>query len=141
MKFLKVRSSRPRFFTDKEIDDLVNFLDNSSQPWMSHFVVLGVNTGMRLGEILGINNAQSKTQGVISRCGTYVTLSDTKNGDQRIVPLNHAARKALAALDMYQMGLTHTVSFMTLGQRPAMSCLGAISTMCFMSYATPVPPS
>lgn len=104
MKFLKVRSSRPRFFTDKEIDDLVNFLDNSSQPWMSHFVTLGVNTGMRLGEILGINNPDSKTQGYVSQCGTYVTLTDTKNGDQRIVPLNQAARGALKALDMYPAG-------------------------------------
>jgi len=104
MKFHKVKSSRPRFFSDKEIIDLVNYLDHSNQPWMSHFVTLGVNTGMRLGEILGINNATSKTQGYVSDCGTYITLMDTKNGDQRLVPLNREARSALASLDMRPAG-------------------------------------
>ncbi len=100
VRWKKVRNSRPRFFTGKEIEDLLAFLTASKNPWMAQLVILGLNTGMRLGEILSINQLGGKTYGAVSECGRFIYLSDTKTGEDRTVPLNQAAREALAALNM-----------------------------------------
>ena len=99
VRWKKVKQSRPRYFTKEEVAALVNHFKQSKQPWMADFVELAVNTGMRLGEILGINNPKSKTTGTISKCYKYVTLSNTKNGEERLVPLNSNAKRALQNLN------------------------------------------
>jgi len=100
VRWKKARNSRPRFFSDTEVKDLTEFLADSDHPWMADFVTLGVNTGMRLGEIVGINNEDTKkTSGTLSDCGQFITLSNTKNGDERLVPLNIKAQQALSNLD------------------------------------------
>lgn len=95
-----VGNGRKRYFSAKEIQDLIEFFLDSEHPWMANFVVLGEQTGMRLGEILAINNLKSKkTQGNLSDCGSFVELTETKNGEQRTVPLTDEAQEALARLD------------------------------------------
>ena len=105
VRWKKSKPSRPRFFTDDELTSLVGFLSKSKNPWMVDFVTLGLNTGMRLGEILSINNDRpKKTVGVVSPCGDFITLKHTKNGDERIVPINEPAKQALENLDMKPSG-------------------------------------
>jgi integrase len=106
VKWYAENKGRPRFFTDTEVDDLEAFFLDSDHPWMADFVILGVNTGMRLGEILGINNRvptppgeQPKAYGYLSDCGGFIELHETKNGESRIVPLNEEAVGALANLN------------------------------------------
>jgi integrase len=54
--------------------------------------VLALNTGMRRGEILGLEwKNVDLTRGLI-----YVT--NTKNGKDRVIPLNQAARSALESV-------------------------------------------
>jgi integrase len=134
-------SERPRCFTREEEQAILTlFRSNPKTTWVADFTVLSINTGMRLGEILGINRklteAESqrtveadefdlpdsaneclglpkplplinkgllknlkKPYGVISDCDHFVTLSKTKNGEERLVALNSAAREALARLN------------------------------------------
>jgi integrase len=89
---------RPRTYGDSEVKRVLSFLKASRHPWIADFFVFGLNTGMRLGEILGINNPDSKTFGEVSNCGCFVTLFNTKNGDERLVPLNKDAQWALENL-------------------------------------------
>jgi integrase len=100
VEWKSVEPGRPRFYTDQEVDDLVEFFLDSDHPWMADFVVFAVNTGMRLGEIVSINNPNpTKTTGTISLCGNYIELTNTKNGDGRTVPMNASAKEALLNLD------------------------------------------
>lgn len=98
VRWKKVSKARPRYFTDLEMSHMQAFLRNSKNPWIADFVILAVNTGMRLGEILSINNPKSKTKGYVTPCGSFVTLQDTKNGEERLVPLNLSAKDALYRL-------------------------------------------
>ena len=99
VRWKKAKSSRPRYFTTQEVDALVEHFRSSKHPWMADFCLLAVNTGMRLGEILAINNDSSKTYGEISKCCKFITLHDTKNGEERLVPLNKDAQRALQNLN------------------------------------------
>ena len=96
IKWFKIRSGRPRFLSADEVTKLDRFLSNHSHNWMQHFVRLSLNTGMRLGEILKITpDDVSQTED-----GWWVELRDTKNGDDRSVPLNRQAFEALEALNL-----------------------------------------
>jgi len=96
--------TRPRFFTDEEINKVNQILDNSRHPYVKHFFTLGLETGMRKGEILSIGldkeecKEQNKTYGVISKDRKIVHLYQTKNGHERIVPINKYANDALISL-------------------------------------------
>ena len=94
----KVKNGRPRFFNDQEFDSILDFYSGSKWPWMADMFILGIQTGMRLGEILAIENPDSKTHGEISSDGRFVHLTNTKNGSDRNVPLVPAAREALLRL-------------------------------------------
>tara|TARA_R110002153_G_scaffold133779_3_gene282793 strand:+ start:1325 stop:2170 length:846 start_codon:yes stop_codon:yes gene_type:complete len=94
LKWRKVKSGRPRYMTDSEITRLLTFFNQDTNSWIKHFVVIGLNTGMRLGEILQIGKAAS-----ISDDGSWLTLPETKNGDERIVPISPATLEAIDALD------------------------------------------
>ena len=89
----KVKSERPRYFTDKEIENLYWFFNNSGETWVADIFTVGLNTGMRLGEIL-----QAGDTAFISPSKKFLHLPKTKNGDARDVPLNRKALEALQRL-------------------------------------------
>jgi len=101
----KELKGRPRYFTEEEISKVNELLDNSRHRYVKHFFTLGLETGMRKGEILSIGlnpddcRDSKKTYGVISKDRSVVHLHHTKNGYERIVPLNGYANEALLALD------------------------------------------
>jgi len=108
----KVKSGRVRTFTPSEIGQIYKFFDNSvlrkryrkcrgtyigdDISWMRHYFTIGLNTGMRLGEIKSIEPDSFSTE----KGRLYVNLVDTKNGDDRKVSINEDARNALEVLDM-----------------------------------------
>lgn len=99
VKWFKEDSGRPRYFSKYEVAQLVDFFISTGELWINDYNMLSLNSGMRLGEIKGINNMSAKTTGEISGCGNFVHLVNTKNGDERLVPLNKHAKKALRNLD------------------------------------------
>jgi integrase len=80
---------RVRFLTDDERDKLLSACRESKAAYAYPVVLLALSTGMRRGEILGLEWSDvDLKQG-------RITLHDTKNGDRRGVPVMGAALAAL----------------------------------------------
>ena len=95
-KWLKTKSNRLRYFSDSEVKQIEEFFSNHKRSWMKQLFIIGINTGMRLGEITQIGEtAELQTDEDGSK---WVYLPQTKNGDERYVPLNKAAQKAIKEL-------------------------------------------
>jgi len=90
LKPLKEPDGRNRWATVDEISRLLVACE--SAPLLKAFVLIALNTGMRLSEILGLDRRAVDWQ------GHFVTLSKTKNGEARVVYLNDVAYGALATL-------------------------------------------
>ena len=95
-KIGKHEQHKRRFLTDRELDALLGYLGRlpTEYQWVREFVIIGINTGMRLGEIrsLDADNIEHDEN------GTWLVLEQTKNGDDRRVPANDAVLQALEAL-------------------------------------------
>ena len=80
---LRENNTRVRFLEQEEIIGLLSNCNDTLKP----IVVTALNTGMRLGEILGLHWQDIDFQrGIIS-------LHDTKNGERRELPRNAACGK------------------------------------------------
>jgi integrase len=86
----KVNNARDRIITPQEYGRMLSHVTTKA-PHMRPIVVLGYETGMRRGEILGLRWKD------LQRRSGFAYLADTKNGTHRWVPLNEAARIALRA--------------------------------------------
>ena len=95
-KISKHEQHKRRFLSDRELAELLNYLGTLAEPyqWVKEFCIIGINTGMRLGEIrsLDANNIEHDEN------GAWLVLEQTKNGDDRRVPANEAVLKALENL-------------------------------------------
>ena len=92
--FLKISKpgeprGRTRYLDKKELERLLRGCEASKNRQLHTIVVLAVSTGMRLGEILTL-----RRKAVALRSG-QITLSKTKNGDLRVVPLAGRALRLL----------------------------------------------
>ena len=91
----KVNNARDRVIAPAEYRRLAKQAGEakvaSRAPYMKLALVLGYETGMRRGEILGLSWRD------LQRRSGFAYLADTKNGTHRWVPLNQAAREALRA--------------------------------------------
>lgn len=83
---------RDRRLEEEEEAFLLDALQNSSQPVARHITDLALETGMRQGEILGLEweNIDFKKRTIF--------LADTKNGESRTVPLSSKAAAALNSI-------------------------------------------
>lgn len=90
------RSGHGRVFTEVEIKKTESFLRKTNNPWVADLFVIGLNTGMRLGEILKIGTDEGRLETIDG--STYIRLVSTKNGDNRMVPVNDRALSAINAL-------------------------------------------
>lgn len=88
IKLLRENNQRLRYLEKEEIKSLVDACSAHLRP----IVILGLNTGMRKGEILGLKWRDVDFEKDI------IYLLDTKNGEKREVYLNELARKALIAV-------------------------------------------
>ena len=96
---------RPRVFSKVEQSQILEMLSTSEYPWAAHMVTFALKSGMRKGEILGIGKTAAEVKRdevygrIMSEGGLHkIHLYSTKNGDERIVPLQPAAWAALQAL-------------------------------------------
>lgn len=82
--------ARRRGISQAEIDAIAAELQTSRQgPQVAQMFRLSLETGMRLGEMVGLKWADVAEK--------YVILRDTKNGDERKVPLSVTAREIVKA--------------------------------------------
>ena len=95
-KISKHEQHKRRFLSDRELDALLKFLGGlpSDYQWVKEFVVIGINTGMRLGEIRSLDPDNIEHD----ENGAWLVLEKTKNGDDRRVPANEAVLEALENL-------------------------------------------
>ncbi len=78
-------------------DEEERLLTTAKHP-MRELMIVAIETGMRLGEILNMrwHNVDLKNSTVV--------LEDTKNGERRVVPLSSRARKTIANLPRHITG-------------------------------------
>lgn len=100
VKFRKIgkhEQHKRRFLSDRELDALLKYLGGLPEDYrfVREFVIIGINTGMRLGEIRSLDPDNIEHD----ENGAWLVLEKTKNGDDRRVPANEAVLEALAKLD------------------------------------------
>lgn len=88
----KLPPHRERRLLKEEEDRLLEAAAKSHSKCLTACIVLAVETGMRRGEIASLTWDQIDLKKHI------ITLTETKNGDKRKVPLSQAAENALRAL-------------------------------------------
>ena len=89
-------SPRPLYYTQGQLAAMeAHFTEDHPQWWMRHLIIIGHQTGMRLGEIRQINPSTMITD---EDGAQWVYLSKTKNGCERYVPANDRVLEAVKAL-------------------------------------------
>jgi integrase len=83
---------RDRRLEDGEEDRLMEACRAYRSPWLAPVVQIALETGMRLGEIMGLRWPDVNLRSRVAR------LNDTKNGTRRDVPLSSHAVATLEAL-------------------------------------------
>lgn len=73
-------------------DDEINLLLTSVDEYLNHVVILLIETAMRRGELASI------TLDDINLNSRLITLKDTKNGDDRVIPISNKALTAVKYL-------------------------------------------
>jgi integrase len=85
-------AGRLRYLEGPELARLLDACRASRNPYLATIVLLAVHTGMRKGEILGLEWER------VDLSSSRLTLLQTKNGKPRGVPINRAVYEALIAL-------------------------------------------
>ena len=97
---------RPRFYTKDEIKRIKEIFSKSEEKksWVLDFTTLMLDTGMRRGEVINIGLSkdeieEDETYGKVEDFADGRTkaihLFNTKNGDERIIPLSTESKAAL----------------------------------------------
>jgi integrase len=89
---------RERYLTEEEIKRLLAACEQSRNPYLSCIVIVALNTGMRKGEILGLEWERIDL-GADLGFSARATLYHTKSKKPRTVPLNRAVIAALSSLE------------------------------------------
>jgi len=91
--------SKTRYLDEDELERLLLACkEQKRQPWLLPLVTLGVHTGMRRGELLGLGwDNVNLDRGLI-------TLQQSKTLKIKTIPINEAAREALMWLDKHRYG-------------------------------------
>lgn len=93
---------RERRVTSSEYENLLLEAKASRSKYMYPLIVLAVETGMRLGELLKLQWSDFDEQDRI------LSIRDTKNGEDRVVPLSITAFDILSALECDNSSLFET---------------------------------
>lgn len=89
----KTPLGRLRYLETDEIARLLDACRASRNPYLAAIVTIALHTGMRKGEILGLEWAR------VDLSSARITLYHTKSGKPRGVPINRAVYEALIALE------------------------------------------
>ena len=104
-----IRNERNRRLTGDEEQRLLDGCDGGKIPFLKTIVVLAIETGMRRGEILGLKWDD------VSHNRRVITLTMTKNGSGREVPLSQRAFQALMGWKAHALVDQSTVFPMSAG--------------------------
>lgn len=92
---LKEPEGRVRWISNKEADALIRAADSEPKaPWLGRFIRLGLHTGCRKGELLGLEWSRVDFQTGLF----YLEAVHTKSAKRRSVPMNAIARDAMMQL-------------------------------------------
>lgn len=89
---------RLRWITRDESDRLLAAAEESRSPLLADFIRLALHTGMRRGELLGLEWERVD----MGRACLYLDIEHQKNRQRATIPLNAAARTALVSLGQYR---------------------------------------
>ena len=89
----KKPEGRQRYLETEEIVRLLDACRCSLNPYLATIVTIAINTGMRKGEVMGLEWER------IDLATSRITLYRTKNGKPRGVPMNRAVYDARIALE------------------------------------------
>ena len=88
-KKIKGENKRLRYLTEEEAERLIECCEPT---YLKPIVVMALNTGMRIGEILKLTWPRVDIKNGI------ILLDKTKNGERREIPVNETLRRTLATL-------------------------------------------
>lgn len=89
----KKPDGRERYLDEAEITRLLEACGESRNPYLRTIVVIALHTGMRKGEILGLEWER------VDLSSARITLYKTKSGKPRGIPINRAVYEILIALE------------------------------------------
>lgn len=89
VEFFKEPKRSPNYLTDEEARRLIDACDTVA---IKTFVILGLNTGMRLNELLNLKWED------VNLDDKLIVLKDTKNNKEESIPLNNTALNRLKKL-------------------------------------------
>ncbi len=90
---LKEPEGRVRWITPQEAESLLNTVRRSnSTPYLADFITIALHTGMRCGEILGLEWRRVD----FSQRLIHLEAKHTKSAKRRSIPINDVARASLA---------------------------------------------
>ncbi len=104
VKFFKLNNERRRYLSQREVQALLEVCTDR----LAHLkpvLVMALNTGMRMGEILGLRWAD------IDFPNGYIHLRTSKNGRGRSISMNEGVSAALQGLVSYTPGDSRSESF------------------------------
>lgn len=92
LKYATEASARPRWFSETEEQEIIQYLRDLGKDYMAEMVILSCNTGMRKGEILAITHPGAE----LTDEGTwlYLPAEVIKTNEERYIPLNAKAQAA-----------------------------------------------
>jgi len=102
IKMKAENNGRPRSFTPDELVKIKSFFSKSKQPKIQYLVTLSEQTGMRLGELQEIG-----TTAFVSADEQWLKLVDTKNGDDREVPLTSTTLDCIKKVGVVKDWFSH----------------------------------
>jgi integrase len=88
----KIKNARERRFEGDEEKRLMKALDDCENPFVKPLVLLALATGARMGELRKLEWRYVDIKNSTAR------LVDTKNGDDRVIPLSSTAKKVLESM-------------------------------------------
>jgi integrase len=92
VRLLKEPPGRLRYLEADDIERLIECCDDPQVPYLRPIVVVALHTGMRLGEILGLqwSNLDLKNR--------FISIEKTKNNERKIIPINDVLNAELTRL-------------------------------------------
>jgi integrase len=92
VKLLKEPPGRLRYLEVEEIERLITNCDDPQVPYLRSIVVTALHTGMRLGEILGLEWEH------IDLKQRFISITKTKNNERKTIPINDVLYEELNRL-------------------------------------------